>query len=62
MVEIIPKPTEKKPQWQKILFYISVFIFVGVLVSYFVLISFQKKSDSYLKELEERITKLENKK
>ncbi len=57
MVEIIPKPIEKAPGGQKILFYFSTLFLIGVIASYFVLSSFQKKSQGELQNLEAMIAK-----
>jgi len=56
MVEIIPKPIEKVPFWQQILFYFSISLLVIVIISYFVLGAFQKKSEIYLQNLDEKIS------
>ena len=55
MVEIIPKPIEEVPLYQKILFYFSVFIFLATIISYFILSSFQKGSEITLSSIEESL-------
>lgn len=57
MVDIIPKPVKEKPVWQTILSYFSVFVLAGIILGYFILISLQKKAESNLRELEEKIAK-----
>ncbi|MFQ6049965.1 MAG: hypothetical protein ACE5J0_02940 [Candidatus Paceibacterales bacterium] len=57
MVEIIPKPIEEVPGWQKILFYFSILLLLGVIVSYFVLVFLEKKSQVTLQNLEETLAK-----
>ena len=57
MVEIIPKPIEKIPPWQKKLFYFSIFLFIALLISYFILVSLEKKSGNILSSLEETLLK-----
>jgi len=56
-IEIIPKPIEKIPVWRKILFYFSILLLVGVIISYFVLDSRKKSSEIFLQDLEERISR-----
>lgn len=56
MVEIIPKPIEEKPLWQKILFYFSILLLVGVISGYFYLFYLQKKADKDLAELNQKIS------
>lgn len=57
MVEIIPKPTEKMPAWQNILFYLS-FIFLLVTVfAYFLLGVYLKKDKVALENLKEALRK-----
>jgi len=57
MVEIIPRPTEKEPSWRKILFYFSIFLFLAVIISYFVLNSLQNKAAVTIKNLDEELAK-----
>ncbi len=57
MVDIIPKPIKEKPIWQIVISYFSVFVLVGIILSYFVLISLQKKAEDNLHTLEEKIAK-----
>lgn len=56
-IEIIPKPIEKIPGWQKKLFYFSIFLFIAFLLVYFILTSLEKKSENILSKLEESIAK-----
>jgi hypothetical protein len=56
-VEIIPKPIKKTPSYQKRLFYFSILLLLGIFLSYFVLISFEKKSENALSNLEEALSK-----
>ena len=53
MVEIIPKPTTELPFWQKILFYISISLFLVSFLAFFVLNHFHQKAELQLKQLEE---------
>ena len=57
MVQIIPKPIGKKLSLQKILFYFSIFLFLGLLLFYFILTSLGKKSENIFSKLEESIAK-----
>jgi hypothetical protein len=56
-IEIIPKPIEKIPSYQKKLFYFSIFLFLGLLLGYFILTSVEKKSENILSNLEEALLK-----
>ena len=55
MVTIIPKPPQKTPRWQTILFYFSLALLLAVVIAYFVLNYFHGKSAAALDDLEERI-------
>jgi hypothetical protein len=57
MVEIIPKPIEKVPSYQKKLFYFSIFLFLSLIVSYFILTSLLQKSETLLSNLTETISR-----
>ena len=52
MIEIIPKPAQKLPLWQNILFYFSIAVLIASFLSYFVLGHFIKNSQKTLQELE----------
>ncbi len=54
-MEIIPKPTQKIPSWQKIIFYSSIVILSGLILGCFILSSSQKKSSAELKNTEESL-------
>lgn len=54
-VEIIPRKAARVAFWQKILFYILVLLLLVVLLSYFILGHFQRKSLTALQELEEAL-------
>jgi len=56
-IEIIPKPIEKIPSYQKKLFYFSIFLFIALLFAYFILTSLGKKSENILSNLKESIAK-----
>lgn len=56
-IEIIPKTIEKIPGERKKLFYFSIFLFIALLISYFILTSFEKKSENILSKLEEVLSK-----
>ena len=55
MIEIIPKPAIKTPLWQEVLFYFSIALLVGVILSYFIIGHFQKESSAALEDLEARL-------
>jgi len=57
VIEIIPKPIEKIPSYQKKLFYFSIFLFLVLPFVYFILTSVGKKSENILSNLEESIAK-----
>ena len=57
VIEIIPKPIEKIPSYQKKLFYFSIFLFLVLPFVYFILTSLGKKSENILSNLEESIAK-----
>lgn len=52
MVEIIPKPPEKPPVWLNILFYISIGLFVGAILSFFLLNHLQNVAQKSLSDME----------
>ena len=52
MVEIIPKPPEKPPIWLSILFYISIGLFVGSVLSFFLLNYLQGVAKDALSDME----------
>ena len=55
MVTIIPKPPQRTPQWQMILFYSSLVLALVAFLSYFVLIYLEHRSSSRLEALERDI-------
>ena len=55
MIEIIPKPAQKLPLWQNILFYFSIAVLIASFLSYFVLDNFLKNSQKILQELGETL-------
>jgi len=57
MIEIIPKPAQKLPLWQNILFYISIAVLLAVFLSYFVLDHSLKTSSQTLENLEETLAR-----
>jgi len=57
MVEIIPKPPQKLPAWQNILFYASLVILLIVFLSYFVLDPFINNLSKELEQLEETLAR-----
>lgn len=56
-MEIIPKPAQKLPLWQNILFYFSLALLVAGISSFFLLERSLKSSRSSLKNLEETLTR-----
>lgn len=56
-VEIIPKPAQKLPLWQNILFYFSISLLIASVCSYFVLNHFIKKAETHLADFEETLIK-----
>lgn len=54
-MEIIPKPIEEIPSWQKRLSFVLLFIFLIFVIASFVLIFFEKKSKTKLENLEKKI-------
>ena len=56
MVEIIPRPVKKADKWQKILFYLLIFLTVVLTGVYFLLASLGKSSEIYAEELEVKLT------
>lgn len=57
MIEIIPKPAQKLPLWQNILFYFSLSLVLAVFLSYFILGNYIKNAALTLKDLEGTISK-----
>jgi len=57
MIEIIPKPAQKLPLWQNILFYFSIAVLIASFLSYFVLDNFIKNSQKILQELGETLAR-----
>ncbi len=57
MVEIIPKPAEKPPLWQNILFYFSLGLLLMTVLTYFILGNYLKKAETTLQNLEETLAK-----
>ncbi len=57
MVEIIPKPKEKKFSWQNIFFYLSLVLLLITVLTYFILNNSLKKAETNLKNLEETLAK-----
>ena len=57
MVEIIPKSIEKVSNYQKKLFYFSIFLFLSLIVSYFILTSLLQKSETLSSNLTETISR-----
>ncbi len=57
MMEIIPKPAQKLPFWQKILIYFSLVALLASISSYFVLGQFISGTNSSLKESERKLAK-----
>lgn len=57
MVEIVPKPVEEIPFWQRILFPFSLFLLLVTIFSYFLLLYFvEKKIPAEIQKLEAEIT------
>jgi len=56
-MEIIPKPIEKIPIWQRILAYLSILILLVLIVASFILISLEKEAKIALQNLDEKIFK-----
>lgn len=57
MVEIIPKPAQKLPLWQNILFYLSISLLAASLLSFFLFERSLRGAESSLKNLEETLTR-----
>lgn len=57
MVEIIPKPTQKLPAWQNILFYLSIVVLLAVVLTFFILNRSFKRTEVSLKNLEETLSR-----
>lgn len=56
MIEIIPRPVQKLPLWQNILFYFSLSLILAVFLSYFILDNYIKNASQDLKDLEGTIS------
>lgn len=56
MIEIIPRPTQKLPTWQNILFYLSMILLVAAISLYFVFDHLQKKSATTIQDLQDMIS------
>ncbi len=56
MIEIIPRPIQKLPLWQNILFYLSIVFLVVTISLYFVFDHLQKKSTVSLQNLQNLIS------
>ena len=56
-MEIIPKPTQKIPPWQNILFYLSLALLAASIFGFLFLNQAVRKSESSLKKLEETLTR-----
>jgi len=54
-MEIIPKPVQRAPQWQIIIFYASAVLLIGLILAYFILGYSYKKSSLTSKDLENAI-------
>lgn len=61
MVEIIPKPPEKIPLWQNLIFFLSTAILIIAIFSYFALGYFQGKARQEIEKLDTEIAKTETK-
>ena len=57
-IEIIPKKIKQGFQVKEILFYVTLLIFIGVLIGYFVLISSTRKAEAEKQRLEDEIAKI----
>lgn len=55
MVEIIPKIEEKAPPWQAYVFYFSIALLIGVILSFFILGLTQKRSLTFFEDLKTKI-------
>lgn len=60
VIEIIPKEKAKPLRWQDVLFYISLFLLLVSIISYFALDYFIKGADQRLKELEAKLTEIKS--
>ncbi len=56
MIEIIPRPAQKLPLWQDILFYLSIVLLVATFSLYFIFDHLQKKSADSLQNLQNLIS------
>jgi len=57
MVEIIPKPIAELPTWQKGLFYFSILLLIGSVLTFFILNRSFERAELELKNLEETLLK-----
>lgn len=57
MVEIIPKPREREPREMGVLFYLSILVLGVTIISYFVFLSLEKKSETTIQNLEDQLQK-----
>lgn len=57
MIEIIPRPAQKLPLWQNILFYFSIALLVASLLSFFLFERSLRDAEKSLKNLEETLTR-----
>lgn len=55
MVEIIPRPVEEADKWQKTLVYLLIFLVIGLIGVYFLLVNLKKNSEVYVGELETKL-------
>lgn len=56
MIEIVPKPVEEIPFWQRILFPLSLFLLLVTMLSYLLLIYLEKKVPAEIQKLEVEIS------
>jgi hypothetical protein len=59
MIDIIPKPIKESPQWQVILFYISIVLFIISLGAFGVVSYLEKKSQDNLEEVNQKLSEEE---
>lgn len=57
-IEIVPKPPEKIPFWQNILFYLSLILFLGTIFTYFILVRFEKRTQDEIQKLDAKIAEI----
>ena len=55
-IEIVPKPVEEVPFWQRILFPLSLFLLLVTIFSYFLLIYLEKRIPAQIQKLEIEIS------